>query len=581
MALPPIVSQYGGPKPFTLTNVPTDVNIFNSYFYPNQIGDLAIWLDGKDIRNNGSNNPPNGEIMDFWANKAPTSITVTQPTSSYRPKFNSVTGVDFINNNNNTTINGFETDYSSENLYETVFILLNNTTSAGDYNLLYPMVSDGRQLYLDSNSISQTTLTTATLSNNILLNSGTVVTGTTTLISSWSSNDSIRHYINGVVSVSSNKSPYVAGGVTSIGTDNYAGYNGFNGSISEIIIYSNVLSDTEREKVESYLYWKWFNFDLSTGNPYKTTRYINYLYPRNVFYSYFYPNQISNLAIWLDGKDILNNGSNNPPNGTAIEIWANKASNSIAVQQPTSAYRPLVNSVSGVDFINTALTINGFDTDYYLGKSETIFFVLNIATTIKINNNLLYPESNAGRQLYLGSNTPTQTILTSSRQPEEKILESGILPVGTPTLLVSWSSNVAGGCNVPVAINHYINGLLTGTFSANASYATSGKTYIGTDNYGTSGFNGTISEILIYSNILTDSERQKVESYLNWKWNTFRLDDGNPYQINPYSNYAYPNIDSNIIPATSNNLYAGPKFDSYPLITNFLQTPFRLRNVMF
>ena len=579
MALPPIVSQYGGPKPFTLTNVPTDVNIFNSYFYPNQIGDLAIWLDGKDIRNNGSNNPPNGDIMTYWANKAPTSITVTQPTSSYRPKFNSVTGVDFINNNNNTTINGFETDYSSENLYETVFILLNNTTSAGDYNLLYPNVSDGRQLYLASNTISQTTLTTATLSNTILLNSGTVVTGTTTLISSWSSNDSIRHYINGVVSVSSNKSPYLAGGATYIGTDNYAGYNGFNGSISEIIIYSNVLSDTEREKVESYLYWKWFNFDLSTGNPYKTTRYINYLYPRNVFYSYFYPNQISNLAIWLDGKDILNNGSNNPPNGTAIEIWANKANNSLVVQQPTSAYRPLVNSVSGVDFINTALTINGLTAEYSSqNPNETIFIILNNTTSNKNNFNLLYPDSNDGRQLYLLSNAPTQTTLTTALLSNGNLLTSGTVTINTPTLITTRINSIG-------IVNHYINGLLTGT-SNTVPYTTGGnKTYIGTDKYiGSNGFNGTISEILIYSNALIDTERQKVESYLNWKWNTFRLDNGNPYQINSYSNYAYPNINSNIIPATSNNLYSGlPTLDSnnYPLIKNFIQLPNILKNSKF
>jgi hypothetical protein len=300
MATPPIVTQYAGPTPYKLTNVETNINVFNSYipFYPNQLSDLAIWLDGTDILNNSSNNPADGTAMDYWANKAPNAISVTQDTSSYRPTFNSLTGVDFVNTNNEGGINGFDTTYSPGDYKETVFILLNNTTTENDYNLLYPELSYGRQLYLNSNTDSQTTLTTAIRSGPNLLQAGIVTSDNPTLVSMTSSNIdncnitvsiNINHYINGLLTGTyTDVDKYNFGINTLIGTDNYVGNNGFNGSISEIIIYSNTLSDSDRQKVESYLYWKWNkNFSLDPSNPYTEQAYSNQ--------ASLYPNINSNL----------------------------------------------------------------------------------------------------------------------------------------------------------------------------------------------------------------------------------------------------------------------------------------------
>jgi hypothetical protein len=118
-------------------------------------------------------------------------------------------------------------------------------------------------------------------------------------------------------------------------------------------------------------------------------------------------------------------------------------------------------------------------------------------------------------------------------------------------------------------------------------YTTGGNTLIGTDNYvGENGFNGSISEIIIYSNILSDDDRQKVESYLYWKWDTFTLNPLNPYANQAYSNVVslYPSIDSNLIPAVPRDLFSGqPTLDSndYPLIKNFITLPNTLQNVKF
>ena len=305
----------------------------------------------------------------------------------------------------------------------------------------------------------------------------------------------------------------------------------------------------------------------------------------NLFYSNspFYPNQLNDLAIWLDGTDILNNGSNNPADGTAITAWANKAPNSITVKQDTIDYQPVFNSGVGVFFSNANANakINGLDTTYSSGQNETIFILINNRTTTN-SYNLLYPTITNGRQLYLDK---TPITLTTAKRPEAIILESGVVTNATPTLVSSWSSNV-DGCNASLTVNHYINGLLTGTFTKSEQYATGGNTLIGTDNYGANGFNGDISEIIIYSNVLSDSDREKVESYLYWKWNTFTLDPSNPYRSEAYSNQVslYPNIDSNLIPAVPRDLFSGePTLDSrdYPLIKNFIQLPNILKNTKF
>jgi len=314
--------------------------------------------------------------------------------------------------------------------------------------------------------------------------------------------------------------------------------------------------------------------------PYKLT---NFVTGNDVFTSPLYPNQLSGLAIWLDGSDILNNGSNNPADGTPVSIWANKAPNSIIVNQDTIAYRPVFNSVSGVVFSNTninKLSISGLDTTYFSGNpNETIFILLN--NTLSANNyTLLSPTVGKTKYIYLLSNTTSETILTTAEDgvPGTSLLQSGNVTTGTHTLVSTWNSN--GN------IYHYINGLLTGNITKPA-YTAGENTVIGVDNYLSdtrNGFNGSISEIIIYSNALNNSDRWKIESYLRWKWNTFILDKDNPYKDEAYINYLYPNIDSNLIPPVPRNLYSGlPGLNSnnYPLIKNFMQFPNRLRNLMF
>ena len=311
--------------------------------------------------------------------------------------------------------------------------------------------------------------------------------------------------------------------------------------------------------------------------PYKMT---NIVTGNDVFTSAFYPNQISNLAIWLDGGDILNNGSNNPVEGTKIDVWVNKAPNSITVTQNFNpSYQPesLDNSVLFTN-LNDETTINGLDTTYISAYNNETVFILLTNTETANNYNLLFPTSPGfgSRQLYLSNSSPSK-ILTSATYLENTLLSAGSILSGPPTLVSTWANGSI--------LKHYVNGQFINQGTVVYNPFAQVNTLIGTDGYaGLNGFNGTISEIIIYSNALSDSDRQKVESYLYWKWNTFTLDPSNPYTTEPYTNYLYPKINSNLIPPVPRNLYSGlPALDSnnYPLIKNFMQTPFRLRNRLF
>jgi hypothetical protein len=282
MSTPPIVTEYAGPTPYKLTNVVTGTDIFSSNFYPNQISDLAVWLDGKDILGNGTN-PNFGTNIPVWVNKASNSITVTQTNEEYKPSCAANNEGVFFNNNNigvGENVKGFNTNYGTINNNETIFILLSNTTnSVNRYNLLYPSIGNGgRQLYLLSNSPSISQLTTGIRTEeettNILV-AGDVVEGEPTLVTSLNNSSDVKHYINGGIIGSAEATSYTGNSATLIGTDNYEGNQGFNGTISEIIIYSNAISDSDREKVESYLRWKWNSFTLDPSNPYATQAYSN------------------------------------------------------------------------------------------------------------------------------------------------------------------------------------------------------------------------------------------------------------------------------------------------------------------
>lgn len=289
MSLPPIITKFAGPQPYRMSNVDSNFvsTTYITEFFPNQLSNLAVWLDGTDIAGNGS--ATSSRLLTTWVNKASNSINCTTP-SPYEPYYNNITrAVEFTNSNNNTIINGFELNYTAKDNFETVYMVFSydNTLTPNSFmNLLYPNSNGGRQIYISDKD----NLVTNNLGNGIRLSNGDVSINTITLVNVLINNSNVSHYTNGTyVGIKDNNFIFTSGDKTFLGTDNYIGSNGLNGSIYEVLIYSNVLSDSDRQKIESYLYHKWTNFSLDPSNPYYTIPYSNI---NNVLH---YPNLDINL----------------------------------------------------------------------------------------------------------------------------------------------------------------------------------------------------------------------------------------------------------------------------------------------
>jgi hypothetical protein len=110
-----------------------------------------------------------------------------------------------------------------------------------------------------------------------LLGGGTQVLGVTPLVNgttylgemTYNGSDTITFYLNGNFEASHSKTAEAADGFFRIGTNKNANGVFWEGQIAEFACYQSV-SDSDRQKTEGYLAWKWgLTSSLPVGHPYK------------------------------------------------------------------------------------------------------------------------------------------------------------------------------------------------------------------------------------------------------------------------------------------------------------------------
>ena len=164
--------------------------------------------------------------------------------------------------------------------------------------------------------------------------------------------------------------------------------------------------------------------------------------------------------------------------------------------------------------MHTSPTVSGFKTLLSCGGSIIANYIYLYISNALVLNIELYPTSQ----------TSTTPIFTS----------------GVPCIFITTVSFSFGSPNT-INIKVYVNGIIVMNVQ-NRQIISSTKIncsnwYLGNDpNYPSRVLNGGLSSVIIYSSLLSDTEREKIEGYLAWKW----WGNGNAILSSTHSYYSVP-----------------------------------------
>jgi len=243
----------------------------------------------------------------------------------------------------------------------------------------------------------------------------------------------------------------------------------------------------------------------------------------------FFPSDISGLNLWLDGADPLATGIP-PASNSTFTRWYDKSPNNIILTKLNAnnlIFKGTSNGL-GVSLNGNSLTLPNGSLPYG-NSSFTYFFVcklvsnwngilVQLATTGAVNR---YPNS-----MGLGYNTQYDNTFVAY-QPH--LTMAGAPPINTTFLAVLSYNNAT---NTRSLSYNTINTITdTVTFDLYNNYQ-----FIGGSSAGGSFVEGNMCEVLVYSNALSTTNRQKIEGHLAWKWNfNGSLSPSHPYYSVPVS----------------------------------------------
>ena len=311
-----------------------------------------------------------------------------------------------------------------------------------------------------------------------------------------------------------------------------------NGGISSVLIYNRVLTDIQRNQIEGYLAWKWWDKGsailTNTSHPYYSVSIgdvgtiFNPINPSVIPF----PVLIPGCANYFTADDGIIMSSN------LVSSWTDYSTNGNNAVQSTAAYQPTYQP-NGLNNL-PCLYFNGTTTNMCLncpsfgstGSTLTYFVVLYMLSKPSINNAILGTSGTyaAGSVINVGLSSTNQLhIFLQSGYSDASFLPS----TGQPFLLcVTISANGSSS-----QINSYINGTpvqITNIQSITSTTINFSSVNIGGWYNGPMGgtMYGAISSVIIYNSILSTTQRQQVEGFLAWKWwgtGTAILQNTHPY----------------------------------------------------
>jgi hypothetical protein len=231
---------------------------------------------------------------------------------------------------------------------------------------------------------------------------------------------------------------------------------------------------------------------------------------------------VPGLSIWLDGADPLGTGVP-PAIGAVVPTWVDKSGlgrNATATGSPTWSNGVVFNASPyyTIPYPGTHSTETGFVVVSFSNFSEATLIggdTLNSRLLYQLNSTLLLSEVNVADIV-----TTTTSYSSNTTVLLGYTLSSSTST--TATLYTNGTSNATGTYATPIPAENFIH---IGASAFSGYFAT--KT-----------LNGTVREVLIYSNVLTTTQRQLIEGYLATKWSMqASLPADHPYLSTPVTGY--------------------------------------------
>jgi hypothetical protein len=520
------------------------VQPFTRYFSPMDIDSCSLWLDGAD--SGAGSMSFSGTTITTWYDKSGNGNNASSYVGTPTVTAAAINGLQAVNFNGSSWFTGSITGSGTT---ITIFFVGSQSASinvfAGQVCLGNPSQNDydNSGSMCISNYIGQTNIYA-----NRDLGFQVIPIGTNSPFITCVKCDgtSANSYLNGVIQTPVNigiTGPFTftqyaianRSGATTSGSYAWYGYMG------EVLIYTNALEDRQRQQIEGYLGWKW---------GIRLPGIVPTLLPG-----------ISGLTVWLDASDITTMFQNRvgttpvTADGQVVAAWRDKSSNAYLFTQPTSGNEPIYKAAiqngksvtrwNGTSSLLKSSTTIPFFTSASSGGS---FFVVFAATSISSQRFLLtYPNQTSGTYCVTESELGYTTGATSAGNfgfhrgcSNATVSYSQIVAnqycvmtyiLGTSGTTPANSTIFKNGVSVSVG-NDYSGFYSAGSYP-NANNAQ--NVFIGARSlFGSTPdcwHYGDIAEILWYNTVVTDAQRQQIESYLSAKWAISTT-------AHPY--YAYP-----------------------------------------
>ena len=509
----------------------------SGFFVPAQMSGCVLWLDGKDPAGTGVA-PSTGATVSTWNDK---SVSAKHGTSGGTPTYVAGGGVNF---------NGSSFFYNlafAQNLSQRSIFIIMQETVRNSTNGVFPLIPD------PSSGIDwQTTNGMSIETNNGLRFFGSVGytsdIGNTSLLVKAIYNDNMNTragsgFLNGTNATN----------ITATGTaGTCSGYGvgarwlgstsmtyGLDGVIYEILFFNRPLVAIERQQVEGYLAQKWgLTSGLPAGHPGLTkTYYVAGANSSTVlrrpaltkvpYFSVFTPLSFSGCTLWLDASQ------DTTANGVSIASLVDRSGsgNSLTPSGTISAATNFLRGKTVYNFGSSRASKTNFP--WQISFTQIVLVKCNtgnwLSSLVSGGSYLAYIF--AGNDNLINVNNFFNPLDSSKAVGTSVFTDAADGVTSWVILSLGYQSNATS------ASNYTINGTVkTSATSTAVSSAISATNQLWLN--GNNSFNfdtGTyVAEMMHYNSVLTNSQRQQVESYLAQKWGLVRyLPTNHGFYTNP------------------------------------------------